>query len=324
MMIDDFALVNNPLISIGVPVYNGGQYIEECLKSILNQRYTHWECSIIDNCSKDNTNEIARSFVQKDSRFRIIENKQFLSVLENWNEAFAHISNNAVYFKIVPADDWLFPDFLSEMVKAMDKAPQAGIGSSFRLDGQAVRGSGLDIYKGHVFDGRSVLRDELLSRTDVTGSGNSVIYRITALKQLNEYPRIFSSESLHGDSELAFNLLFISDFVFVFKVLSYTRRHESSITNSVAKKLNTSICLRNNQLIKYAGIIENFNIHYRNHRLNYADFYLKRMLKNDGKTIRWHNENMKNKMTVIEIIRAFLPRRWFVKNFISCLLLCCV
>jgi glycosyltransferase involved in cell wall biosynthesis len=317
-------LDNSPLVSIGVPVFNGGQFIEECLESILNQSYSNWECIVVDNCSKDNTNELVRNFLQRDKRFSLYENKKFLSVSDNWNESFAHISEKAAYFKIVPADDWIFPDFLKELVNLMEVTKDAGIGCSYRLDGLVVRGSGLDFYSGNVFNGKRILVDELLSKTDVTGSGNSVIYRIATLKQLKEYPMIFSNESLHGDTELAFNLLFISNLVFVFKVLSYTRRHNSSITSSFAMKINTSICFKDNQMIKYAGIIENFKIRYRNYRLGYADFYVKRMLKNDIKTIRWHNENMKNKMKVMEILRTFLPRRWFVKNFISCIMLCCV
>lgn len=300
-----------PLVSIGVPVYNGGQFIEECLESILNQSYTNWECIVVDNCSKDNSNELIRDFLARDKRFRLFENKVFLSVLDNWNETFTHISDKSAYFKIVPADDWLFPDFLSEMVKVMEESPDAGIGSSYRIDGLKVRGGGLDFYQGNVFNGKRALSDELLSKTDVTGSGNSVIYRIETLKQLDDYPLIFSNESLHGDTELAFNLLYKSNMAFVFKVLSYTRRHESSITSSFAGKINTSICFKDNQLNKYASIIENFDRHYYRHRLSYADFYLGKLLRRDFDVIKWHNENLKNKIRFFEILKAFLPRRIF-------------
>ncbi len=60
-----------PLVSIGVPAYNGGKYLEECLDSILNQTYTNWECVISNNFSNDDTPRIAEKYVQSDSRFKL-------------------------------------------------------------------------------------------------------------------------------------------------------------------------------------------------------------------------------------------------------------
>lgn len=59
----------DPLVSIIVPCYNQSQYLTEALESIYNQTFTNWECLIIDDGSIDNTAEIAKSFVDKDSRF---------------------------------------------------------------------------------------------------------------------------------------------------------------------------------------------------------------------------------------------------------------
>lgn len=58
-----------PLVSIIVPCYNQGQYLAEALQSVNNQTFPNWECLIIDDGSTDNTNEIAKLFVNKDSRF---------------------------------------------------------------------------------------------------------------------------------------------------------------------------------------------------------------------------------------------------------------
>ncbi len=59
----------DPLVSIIVPCYNQSQYLTEALDSIYNQTFTNWECLIIDDGSTDNTAEVAKSFVDKDSRF---------------------------------------------------------------------------------------------------------------------------------------------------------------------------------------------------------------------------------------------------------------
>lgn len=58
-----------PLVSIIVPCYNQAQYLDEALQSVLDQTYTNWECIIVNDGSPDNTEEIAKKWVDKDSRF---------------------------------------------------------------------------------------------------------------------------------------------------------------------------------------------------------------------------------------------------------------
>lgn len=62
----------NPLVSVIVPCYNQGQFLAEALESVYNQTFSNWECLIIDDGSIDNTNEIAKTFADRDSRFRYL------------------------------------------------------------------------------------------------------------------------------------------------------------------------------------------------------------------------------------------------------------
>ena len=98
-----------PLVNIGVPVYNGAEYLEECLYSIFNQTYKNWECFIINNQSTDETPVIGTKFEQLDSRFKLVTNESFVEMITNFNNALKYISKEAVYFKVVCADDWLYP-----------------------------------------------------------------------------------------------------------------------------------------------------------------------------------------------------------------------
>ena len=58
------------LISVIVPLYNTGDYIEECLQSFLRQTYSNFEVILLDDASTDNSPDICKKYVEKDSRFR--------------------------------------------------------------------------------------------------------------------------------------------------------------------------------------------------------------------------------------------------------------
>lgn len=74
----------HPEISIIVPCYNQGQFLNECLTSILNQKFTDWECIIVNDGSPDETDEIAKSWLLKDERFVYISKEnEGLSMARN-------------------------------------------------------------------------------------------------------------------------------------------------------------------------------------------------------------------------------------------------
>ena len=61
---------NTPLISIIVPCYNQAQYLDECLQSVQDQTFENWECIIVDDGSIDDTENIVKNWIAKDTRFR--------------------------------------------------------------------------------------------------------------------------------------------------------------------------------------------------------------------------------------------------------------
>ena len=63
---------NVNLISVIVPCYNQVQYLDECLQSVLDQTYQNWECIIVNDGSPDNTEEVAKKWVDKDNRFKYL------------------------------------------------------------------------------------------------------------------------------------------------------------------------------------------------------------------------------------------------------------
>jgi glycosyltransferase involved in cell wall biosynthesis len=284
--------ISMPLVSIGVPVYNGEKYLAECLESIYQQTYTNWECFIINNKSTDRSPDIAVSFEAKDKRFKVITNSEFVDMTTNFNNTIKPISKETKYFKAVCADDWLFPEYLTRMVGLMEKYPEAGFCSSHKLDNTIVNCFGLDYYKGPLFHGKDVLFDQLMNKYDVTGSETTVLYRVEILKKISTYPVIFSDNSYHFDTELAYQLLNFSDLVFVFQVLSYTRRHEHTYTTQISRRFNTSLNFREDALFRYKSGNLQLEEEYRKVRAKYGWFLLIKKLSGDRKCLEWHHQHL--------------------------------
>jgi glycosyltransferase involved in cell wall biosynthesis len=80
--------MNEPLVSVVTPVYNGETYLAECIESVLAQTYSNWDYLILNNCSTDGTLGIAEEYARRDKRIRIQSNETLLPIIANHNKAF--------------------------------------------------------------------------------------------------------------------------------------------------------------------------------------------------------------------------------------------
>jgi glycosyltransferase involved in cell wall biosynthesis len=112
---------SKPRVSIGIPVYNGDQFVAEAIESILAQTYTDFEFIISDNASDDKTQEICRAYAAKDPRICYYRNETNLGAAPNYNRVFELASGQ--YFKWADYDDLIAPTFLAECIKVMDQDP---------------------------------------------------------------------------------------------------------------------------------------------------------------------------------------------------------
>lgn len=97
------------MVSVIIPTYNCGEYIERAITSVINQTYKDYELIIVDDCSTDNTNEILTKFKDLDN-FKIIHNEKNVGVgisrKVGINEA------KGEYITFLDADDYLLETFL--------------------------------------------------------------------------------------------------------------------------------------------------------------------------------------------------------------------
>jgi glycosyltransferase involved in cell wall biosynthesis len=110
-----------PRVSIGLPVFNGEDYLAEALDSILAQTYTDFELIISDNASTDRTREICHSYAAQDKRIRYFRSEANLGAARNYNRVFELSSGE--YFKWAAHDDVCAPEFLERCVKVLDREP---------------------------------------------------------------------------------------------------------------------------------------------------------------------------------------------------------
>jgi glycosyltransferase involved in cell wall biosynthesis len=108
-----------PLVSIGLPVYNGERYITLAIESILAQTFTDFELIVSDNASTDATREICQKFSARDTRIRYVRHPHNVGVTRNFNGVVDQAT--APFFKWASADDIVAPDLLEKCVDVLNR-----------------------------------------------------------------------------------------------------------------------------------------------------------------------------------------------------------
>jgi glycosyltransferase involved in cell wall biosynthesis len=124
-----------PKLSIGIPVFNGQEFLAELLDSLLRQTFADFEIVICDNASIDRTQDICREYARRDSRVRYTCNERNLGAVPNHNRVFE--LSTAPFFKWAAHDDLYHHDYLEACVRLLEENPDvvlAHTGTAF-IDG---------------------------------------------------------------------------------------------------------------------------------------------------------------------------------------------
>lgn len=114
-----------PLVSVLTTSYNREAYIAETIESVLAQTMTDFEYIIVDDCSKDRSFEIAKSYAAKDSRIQVYRNEPNLGDYPNRNRAASYAKGK--YLKYIDSDDVLYRHALSVFVDYLNSDPDCAI-----------------------------------------------------------------------------------------------------------------------------------------------------------------------------------------------------
>ncbi len=112
-----------PRVSIGLPVYNGENFLAAAIDSVLKQTFADLELIICDDASTDRTAEICQDYVARDGRVRYLRNEKNRGAAPNYNN-LVRLSRGE-YFKWIAHDDVITPDYLAKTVDALERRPDA-------------------------------------------------------------------------------------------------------------------------------------------------------------------------------------------------------
>lgn len=203
---------NRPRVSVGMPVYNGENYIREALDSILTQNFQNFELVISDNASTDATEEICKEYLAKDGRIRYYRNGRNMGATWNNNRVFE--LSQGEYFKWAAHDDVCAPEFLEKCVEALDQdssivlaypwtknIDQNGeVTGEYNLDGKLKLGSSRppvrfrSMHRAFMcYPIFGVIRSAALKQTPLLGSfghaDGALLSRLTLMGRFHEVPK---------------------------------------------------------------------------------------------------------------------------------------
>ena len=177
--------MNEPLVSVIIPAYNAGKYIEKAIRSILNQTYQNLELLIADDASTDNTKSIIDLLASEDNRIRTFHNFRNLHYVKTCNKLFPLC--NGAFITFQDADDWSDPRRIEMQVKHLQSNPEIGA--------NAVNYIRVDVNDKELF--RTSFpenHDDILKKIpdDFQVLANSLMVRKTVLDDIGPYHHFFS------------------------------------------------------------------------------------------------------------------------------------
>ncbi|HVS88078.1 MAG TPA: glycosyltransferase [Candidatus Acidoferrum sp.] len=248
----------NPLVSFVVPCYKLAHLLPECVNSILKQTYQNYEILIMDNCSPDNTPEVATSF--SDPRVKHIRNETNLGHVRNFNKGITMARGKYVW--LISPDDWLrSPKALARYVDLMERNPGIGYAFCRAVEVQGSKEVGIAQWtdcgeQDQVWEGPSFLKRLI--------QGNCVLLSAAMVrKECYDKYGMFSLEMPHANDWYLWCVLALHYQVgYLAEPLLFVRMHEESLTSAFNQGGNPlcvidelSVLWRVARLAELAGVI---------------------------------------------------------------------
>lgn len=180
-----------PIVTVAVPIFNGGRFLAETIRSLLNQSEKSFRLLCLDDLSTDDSVAVVSGF--DDPRIEIIVAGQHSSLAENWNRALEMAKTE--YLVIAHQDDVYESDFLSRMLRLIESHPRTFAAhcktTAIDGDGHAVRLPAAR-YKETFWPVDDPYERDPTAEAEVLSRGNyviasSVILRMEAVRKIGRF-----------------------------------------------------------------------------------------------------------------------------------------
>lgn len=197
--------MNKPIITIGMPVFNGEKYISDAIGSLLKQTETHFELIISDNCSTDKTYKICKRWERQDTRIRLYRQTHNLGPQNNFKFVLSKARNQ--FFVWAAHDDLWSNDWLEKLLSKHTTSTSLTFGRVINFQDDLSKE--LAVYQPKEFTFRKIWsKTRFMMEEDTRGKAN-LIYGMYKTAQLK---RAFGNDVFQQ-----FN--YAEDMLFVYKLL---------------------------------------------------------------------------------------------------------
>lgn len=231
-------------VSVVISVFNGAKYLSETLDSILNQTINNWECWIVNDGSKDDTQSIIDYYSSKDPRFLSLYTNVGGGPYVAANIAFPRCKGE--YIARIDADDICLPARFEKQIQILDSRKNINVCGSFSYT--IVEGKLIKYYKSYNTD-NDFLKWKLLFHNNLIHS--TMMVRKSWFKSIGFYPEKRLSQDWHIWLEAAYSncLHIINEPLIAFRV------HADQISNtSINRQLKHALYVSKNGLKKFLGL----------------------------------------------------------------------
>jgi glycosyltransferase involved in cell wall biosynthesis len=218
--------MSEPLVSIGMPVFNGERYLEAAIESNLKQSYENLELIVSDNASTDRSAEICRDLAASDRRMKFHRNHSNIGAAANYNRLFQLASGE--FFRWSNADDLADADLIAQTLPILVSSAGAVIafGRTGLIDanGRSIGefADNLDLRQDRPSDRYATFYDRMSLTNIIYGLMRASAMRRTRLMGSGNFP--------HADVHFMATMTLQGQFVEVPRVLFYRRMHSEAMS----------------------------------------------------------------------------------------------